>query len=53
MPGVPARLPEAGRAFMPLAANEPGVNRLRDAHLHLSNPSFDDTASIRLRETRW
>jgi hypothetical protein len=53
VPGVPARLPEAGRAFMPLAANESGVNRLRDAHLHLSNPSFDDTASIRLGETRW
>jgi len=52
MLGVAARLPEAGRAFMPLTANESGVNRLRDAHLDLSNLSFDDTASIRLRETR-
>jgi hypothetical protein len=41
MRNVPAWLPNAGRAFMPLGANESGVNRLGDADLHLTLQSLN------------
>ena len=40
MPNVPAWLSNAGRAFMPLGANESGGNRLGDAHVHLTLQSL-------------
>lgn len=54
MRNVPAWLRNAGRVFMPLRVNESGVNRLRDAHLHLSLQSLksDDTASICVGQMR-
>jgi hypothetical protein len=38
MRNVPAWFPDAGHAFMLLDPTEPGVNRLRVAHLRLTSP---------------
>ena len=38
---VSAWLPSAGRVCMPLGVNESGINRLRNAHLHLDLQSLN------------